>query len=525
MLPRGENRQWRATPPLLALAFFAAGTALAEAPRFAPVPDALPAPHVYEGGWEHFVGGGLAAFDCTGDGLPELFAAGGAAPAALFLNRSSEGAIRFDAAPPPGGEPILGATGAYPLDLDGDGLLDLFVLRVGENLVLRGEGDCRFTRANAALGIEGGAAWSTAFTAWWGAAERPTLAVGNYVNRDDPEGPFGTCDDNRLHRPDERGGWRPEPLSPGYCALSMLAYTPASGHPGLRISNDRHYYVRDGAEQLWDIASERFLGAEDGFPRVSLWGMGIAARDITGDGRAEVMLTSMGDQLLQIARPDGSYAAAPFELGTYAHRPHTGEDGRPSTGWHAEWGDVNNDGRPDLFIAKGNVDQMPENAMEDPNNLLLQRPDGTFEEIAGEAGVASTARARGAALADLDGDGLLDLAVVNRRAPLEIWRNTGPAGTWLALAPRLPSGNRFAVGARVALRAGGALQVQEVTVGGGHAGGSALPLHFGLGAAERAEVQVTWPDGTASGWQPVQPGARYAARPGPDGGLALSPLP
>ena len=61
-----------------------------------------------------------------------------------------------------------------------------------------------------------------------------------------------------------------------------------------------------------------------------------------------------------------------------AHRPFIGDVSRPSTAWHAEFGDVDNDGRDDLFIAKGNVDQMPSNAAKDPNNLLMQHQDGTF---------------------------------------------------------------------------------------------------------------------------------------------------
>ncbi|MEO1688418.1 MAG: CRTAC1 family protein, partial [Pseudomonadota bacterium] len=220
----------------------------------------------------------------------------------------------------------------------------------------------------------------------------------------------------------------------------------------------------------------------------------------------EAMLTSMGDQLLQLNRPEG-FVAAPFSLGAYAQRPHAGEDGRPSTGWHAEFGDVDNDGRPDLFIAKGNVDQMPSNALEDPNNLLMQREDGTFAEASVAAGVASVARGRGAALADLDGDGRLDLAVVNRRAPLELWRNVTPgAGRWLSVAPRQPGPNRDAVGAWVELRAGGRVQRQERTVGGGHAGGRLGPLHFGLGAAERAEIRVIWPDGAATAWLSAEAG-------------------
>jgi hypothetical protein len=109
--------------------------------------------------------------------------------------------------------------------------------------------------------------------------------------------------------------------------------------------------------------------------------MGIASADITGDGLPEVMLTSMGDQLLQF-NEGGRMRNAPFEFGTYAHRPHVGDDGRPSTGWHAEFGDIDNDGRLDLFLAKGNVDQMPSNAIHDPNNLLMQGEDGTFREAA-----------------------------------------------------------------------------------------------------------------------------------------------
>jgi hypothetical protein len=287
----------------------------------------------------------------------------------------------------------------------------------------------------------------------------------------------------------------------------MLAARDARGRLTLRLSNDRHYYVRGGAEQMWDIAEGRFLGTQDGWQGPQLWGMGIASRDITGDGRAEVMLTSMGDQLLQIAQEDGRYVAAPFEMGTTAHRPHVGDDGRPSTGWHAEWGDVDNDGRADLFIAKGNVDQMPDLAMDDPNTLLRQQGDGTFREVAAEAGVATTERSRGAALADLDGDGRLDLAVVNRRAPMELYRNvTEGAGNWLAVDPRQPGPNRFALGTVVTVEAGALREMQEITLGGGHAGGEALPLHFGLGAATEARVTVTWPDGSTTGPLAARPG-------------------
>ena len=478
-----------------------AGAATA-GPLFEDAGSALPGPHVYSGGWEHFVGGGVAVFDCNGDARPEIVAAGGEAPAVLWINRSAAEGLRFEDG---GLEPVTGVTGAYALDIDSDGHRDLVLLRVGANLVLRGDGACGFSPANDLWGIDGGDSWTTAFTALWEAGQDwPTLVFGNYVDRADPEGPFGACDDHALIRPGSDGYAAAVPLAPGYCALSMLASDwLRSGTPELRISNDRHYYLRGGYEQMWRLDPLQERGEGDGWRQVSLWGMGIASRDLTGNGYPDVMLTSMGDQLLQFNEA-GALRDAPYGQGSQATRPHTGTDGRPSTGWHAEFADVDNDGHADLFIAKGNVDQMPGLAMKDPNNLLMQQADGTFVEAADSAGVASEARGRGAALADLDGDGRLDLVVVNRRAPLELWRNvTGDAGHWLAVSPRQAGANRDAVGAWVEVETAQGVQRQERTVGGGHAGGTLGPLHFGLGIADRARVRVIWPDGTATDWREV----------------------
>ena len=470
------------------LASLVAATSAAADPAFEDRSDGLPE-HIYGGGWEHFVGGGVAVFDCNGDALPDLFAAGGANPAQLMVN---EGDFQFRAAPL---DDITKVTGAYPLDMNADGLMDLFVMRVGQNQLLMGAGDCRFDPDPKLPERDD---WTTAFSAWWDTDDNLVMAVGNYVDREDPEGPFGACDDNYILRQAE-GDYRATPLTPGFCPLSILAANDARGRATLRLSNDRHYYVRGGYEQMWDIADQRFLNAEDGWQNVSLWGMGIASRDLTGDGRDEVMLTSMGDQLMQIAGEDGSYTAAPFTIGTYAQRPHTGDDGRPSTGWHAEFADVDNDGLADLFIAKGNVDQMPGLAINDPNNLLMQNPDGTFRETATAAGVATKERSRGAALADFDGDGRLDLVVMNRRAPMELYRNITPVtGNWLAVRLSQSGANLNAVGATVVVQTPAGDQSQQLTIGGGHAGGKALPLHFGLGDATEALVMVRWPDGTES---------------------------
>jgi len=483
----------------------------------------LPVEHIYDGGWTHFVGGGLAVFDCNGDARPDVFAAGGTNPARLFVNTSQMGeAISFVA-----GEldEITGVTGAYPLDVDSDNHLDLVVLRNGENLLLRGEGDCQFAPAPDNWAFDGGLEWTTAFTATFERDQDwPTLVFGNYVDQSNPNGPFEACDDNYILRPSGLLFGERLTLKPGYCALSMLISDwKRTGAPELRISNDRQYYVRDGREQMWRLDTLSEYRETDGWPEMKLWGMGIASRDLTGDGLPEIVLTSMGDQPLQINHGAGVMKNAPFSIGTYATTPYFGDDGRPSTGWHAEFGDLNNDGRDDLFIAKGNVDQMPSNAIHDPNNLLIQQPNGTFAEMGGVTGVGTTERARGAALADLNLDGRLDILVVNRRAPMEIWQNTTQSdGNWLKINLRQSGANTRAVGAFVEVKmADGRIDTREITIGGGHASGASVAAHFGLGEMQAATVRVIWPDATLSEWHEVEANRTLTISRGPDASLLV----
>lgn len=516
---------------LLAIAAVSAlaGKAQAGEPTFKEVAAQSNIEHVYDGGWAHFVGGGVAVFDCDGDHLPDIYAAGGENPAVLLRNASTPGgAIRFTPVEHDGA--LKGVIGAYPLDVDGDGIIDLFVLRDGTNRLLRGEGDCRFAPADDLWKPSEDTAWSTAFSATWEPGERlPTLAIGNYVDRADPEGPFRACAPHRLIRPEGEAYGAPVPFGPGHCALSMLFFDwSGTGQTALWVSNDRHYYVDEGQEQLFRLASNPTLyGPQDGWQPVRLWGMGIAARDLSGDGRPEVFITSIADQKLLSIDGDGTaphYGEAGFKAGTTAHRPYLGDDGRPSTGWHAAFGDVNNDGRDDLFIAKGNVDQMPDNAMLDPDNLLMQQEDGSFIERGEVAGIASTARGRGAALVDLNADGRLDIVVVNRRAPLLIHQNTTrDAGNWLKLQLTDQGPNTGAVGAVIELRSANTRQRREITVGGGHAGGDAGFHHFGLGTDERATYRITWPDGTTEPWRAAASNAHLVVARTADG-VTVTPV-
>lgn len=463
----------------------------------------------YTGDWQYMVGGGAAVFDCDGDQRLDVFIAGGEGPAGLYRNLSDPGgALRFE---PVAGMETTAVTGAYPIDIDSDGITDLAVLRVGENHLMRGLGGCRFEQANAAWGFDGGDAWSTAFAATWEAGQHwPTLAVGNYVDRFEEAFPWGSCTDNWLHRPAGAGFAAPLPLTPSHCALSILfSDWSGSGVRDLRVSNDRQYY-KGGQEQLWHMETTPRLWTEDeGWQRLRIWGMGIAAYDLNADGFSEYYLTSMADNKLQVLDPKAGglprYKDQAFKRGITAHMPFTGDDPRPSTAWHAQFDDVNNDGRADLYVVKGNVSTMPDFAAKDPNNLFLQRADGTFLEAGAQA--LSFATGRGGAVADFNNDGRLDLLAVNRWEAAQIWRNVSEGlGGFVTVSLRQSGANRDGIGAWIELRTEQGLQRREVTVGGGHLSGVLAPWHFGIGAARGAELRVIWPDGQVSDWVSAAPG-------------------
>ena len=172
-------------------------------PRFVEEASAAGVDHTYAGDYPYVVGGGVAAFDCDDDGMADLYLAGGDGPSSLYRNRSElGGALRFERVPDPTTD-LTAVTGAYPLDIDGDRVTDLAVLRLGEDVVLRGLGQCRFERANEALSFAGGDGWTVGFSATWEdpAATLPTLAFGDYLALDSDGEPTSECADDRLVRP------------------------------------------------------------------------------------------------------------------------------------------------------------------------------------------------------------------------------------------------------------------------------------------------------------------------------------
>jgi enediyne biosynthesis protein E4 len=526
---------------ILAAIIIFASDALAETvqppvPSFEEVAKSSGVSSVYSGDYYFMVGGGVATFDCNKDGYPDLFTAGGEGKASFFINTSKRGGV-LQFKKKKSGLEFDKVSGAYPLDVDADGNLDLIVLRVGENKVMRGLGNCKFEVANTRWNFDGGNAWSTSFSATFEkGASWPSIAIGNYINPKEELSPWGSCTDNWLHRAriDQKkpplAFTKPIALTPSYCALSML-FTDwdRSGTPSLRVSNDREYY-EGGEEQMWKLAPDQapaLYSDKDGWKRLRIWGMGIASHDVNGDGFPDFYLTSMGDNKLQFlkevpktGKPKPDYKDTAFASGVTAHRPFMGDDLRNSTAWHAQFEDVNNDALADLFVAKGNVAEMPDFAAKDPNNMLLGKVDGTFVEAADKAGVASTETARGGMVIDFNLDGLLDLVVVNRGSNAQVWRNTTKAaGHWLQVKLEQAGPNRDGIGAWIEVKRGNVITRREITSGGGHASGHLGWRHFGLANAEAADIRVLWPDGVQGPWQTVFADRFYKLKRGADAEL------
>jgi len=210
--------------------------------------------------------------------------------------------------------------------------------------------------------------------------------------------------------------------------------------------------------------------------------MGVDFRDYDNDGRPDLVFTALAGETFPLFRNENGRR---FRDVTYPSK--VGLPTARRSGWGVALADLNNDGWKDLVTANShvtdNVELISSAHYKEPNLLLLNR-GGVFQP-ATEFG--PPAAHRGLAVADLDGDGRLDVVITVLGEKPELWRNTTSGGAhWIGVRLRGRS-----VGARV--RAGG--QWQELGTTGGYASSVSGDAHFGLGAADAADVEVIWPSG------------------------------
>ena len=495
------------------------------------------------------MGSGLAAGDYDGDGNIDLYFCSGSAILDSYQEEASHhgdalwrngGQAQFTDVTRAAGLGVHGwSNGAVFADLDGDGDLDLFVARLGRSLLYRNEGDSTFREVGKAAGIDhigfgSGAAiadldgdgdldiYLTEYARYDPRAEKGKVSgfssgVMQFPQFFEPEG-------NVLYRNNGDGT---------FTDITREANAAADGRSLGVVATD---YDDDGDLDLFvanDVGPNNLLQNDGGkFTEVGLLAgvayngdgqfeasMGAAAGDIDNDGRIDLIVTNYGGEKNTLYRNEGGGAFSDFtkEAGLINQRV------LDSVGWGVGFYDFDLDGNLDLLVVNGHVvpgyvgwymrnihdssSDIPQMRSEayrggarQSKILFLGRGGGKFQDATDEAGDAITdpRRSRGAAFADFDGDGLIDVAVSNRAEPAQVILNRMPRrGNWVILELRAPSPNVFAVGARVQVFAGGRTFTREVYAGSSYLSGDDLACHFGLGPAAGVDkVEVRWPDKT-----------------------------
>ena len=408
---------------------------------------------------------------------------------------------------------------ATAADYDRDGLVDLYVMNVGTNRLYRNLGGGSFKDATARAGV-GDPAWSSGgvffdydgdldldlfvvnYVVWSAARERPCLGpngLRNYCNPAEyppaPDTLYRNDGDGRFADASEAAGIR-SVAGPGLGAVA--ADFDGDGLVDLYVANDQaanHLWLNRGDGTFREDALARGAALNElGQPEA---GMGIAVADPDGDGDLDLFLTHLSGETNTFYRNDGGgfFLDETDEL-------RLGGVSKPYTGFGTSWFDYDGDGILDLFVANGKVTPGDTAAFDyrEPNQLLRGTASGRYEDVSAAAGAAFELLevSRGAALGDLDNDGDVDVLLVNNEGPARLLRNeVGSSRSWLIVD--LCGGgvfDRSAIGARVAVQAGGGSWTRYARSARSFAVANDPRVHFGLGDAARVDrLEVRWPDG------------------------------
>lgn len=408
---------------------------------------------------------------------------------------------------------------ASAADYDNDGFLDLFVCNYGKCILYHNNKDGTFTDVTAKAGLES-PGWALA-APWFdyngdgrldlfvchyleydkGAFQR----TGAYYKADNFPGPLsypGLPDHLYRNNGDgtftdvtrEVGLWEPTGRGMGAVACDL----DGDGDVDIYVTNDampNNFWMNDGRGHFKDMAVETGTAFGEGGQGVSSMGPFVA--DVDRNGMLDILVPDMGYSSLMLQVRKGFFADTTAQSGVAVLCGQY-------TGWGGLMNDYDNDGYVDLFIANG-----------DPHHLYVEesvmaRWDGKsrFLDMARQSGEFFDHKyvGRGAAFADFDNDGDVDIVMNTLHDKPRVLRNDGGnRQNWLKVVPVLRNTGMVALGATVTVQVKGVRQIQPVIAVNGYLTSSDPRPHFGLGAAAEAEsIEVLWPDGKKSGLRAVK---------------------
>ncbi|HTL28660.1 MAG TPA: CRTAC1 family protein [Tepidisphaeraceae bacterium] len=412
-------------------------------------------------------------------------------------------------------------------DFDNDGFDDLFVTYWGENVLYRNNGDGTFTDATKKAGLSSDPAqWSSGccfvdynrdgfldlFIASYLEFDfKRTPKPGENVNctwkgvpvncgpRGLPPGKLTLYRNNRdgtFAEVSESAGIKK--TFAGYAMTVTAADFDNDGWPDVYVACDStpsflFMNNRDGTFREEGLIRGVALN-EDGMEQA---GMGVGIGDFNLDGNLDIFKTHFVDDTNVLYRNDGK-----GNFDDVTTQAGLGVETR-FISWGAAVADLDNDGNPDLLYVTGNVypeieKKLPTYPLKTPRVVFRNLGSGKFEELIDEAGpgIAAPHASRGCALGDFDNDGDLDVLIINLNEPPSLLRNdVSGKNNWLKLKLVGLKSNRSAIGARVIASYGGRKQAQEVLSQSSFYSASDLRLHFGLGPAQTADLEIRWPSG------------------------------
>ena len=494
---------------------------------------------------------GVVVFDYDGDGLQDAYitatpdiaslAPEGEDRNALFRN-NGDGTFTNVAVEAGVTDAAAKGNGGCAADYDNDGDQDLFVANWGASRLYRNDGAGKFTDVADAAGLADPNETYRSMGCAWGDYDRDgwlDFIVVRHIDESNPDAftmriyhfdvrplaLYHNNGDGTFSEVTDLLGATPSPSRTAgeYGRVWGAGFQPAwldfdnDGDLDLYVVNDYGEFIHPnvlwrndgpadgGSGEQWaftDISQDSGAG-------VAMFGMGLAVADYNSDGYLDMFVTNIADNVMLTNEGGDSFSDSATDLGVAY-----GEFRRQQrVSWGTVFFDYDNDGYEDLYVASGFLDTDDPNRREQPNLLFRNNGEGAFEDVSAVSGAADWGTGRGVAYADFDGDGCLDLFLVNmgRSAalgePVRLFRNRcGWGNNWLVVETEGTVSNRDGIGARITLEAGGRTQIREVTAGASNSSQNMLPAHFGLGNADVVdEIRVQWPSGKVQTLHDISP--------------------